>query len=219
MDPALLAALTALLVACGANTIRADYAGQRWHVYVCKPLTILAAMAIAASGAGGPEAPYRALVLAGLACSLVGDTFLMLPEKRFVAGLASFLVAHLCYIAAFATAAPDPAPALLLLTAGAIGVAVAWPLWPHLGRVRVPVALYIVVLMVMLWQAAGWAATSGAPRARLAAAGALLFTVSDGVLAHNRFRRPFRAAQAVILTTYFLAQWMFAATAGTGRLW
>lgn len=212
-------ALAALLVASGANTIRADYAGARWQVYVCKPLTILAAMAIAASGTSGPGSPYRTLVLTGLAWSLLGDVFLMLPEKRFVAGLASFLVAHLCYVGAFAAAAPAPAPVLLLLTAAAIGLAVVWPLWPHLGRLRGPVALYVVAIVALLWQATGWAATSGAPRAQLAAAGALLFTVSDGVLAHNRFRRPFRAAQAVILTTYFIAQWLIAASAGPGRLW
>jgi len=30
-----------------------------------------------------------------------GDVFLMLPSDRFVAGLVAFLMAHLCYIAAF----------------------------------------------------------------------------------------------------------------------
>jgi uncharacterized membrane protein YhhN len=40
--------------------------------------------------------------------------------------------------------------------------------------------------------------------------GAVLFLISDGVLAINRFMRSFRAAQAVILTTYFTAQWLIA---------
>lgn len=211
------AVLAALLLASGANTIRADYSGPRWQVYLCKPLTIIAAMTIAATVAGGPQSPYRALVLAGLTCSLVGDVFMMLPQKRFEAGLASFLVAHVCYVAAFAGAAAAPAPVLLLVAAAAVGAAVAVPLWPRLGRLRVPVAVYVAALVALLWQSVGWAIATGAANAQLAAAGAVLFTISDAVLAHNRFRRPFRAAQAVILSTYFVAQGLIAAS--VGRSW
>jgi uncharacterized membrane protein YhhN len=201
------------LVSAGA-TILADRVGRRPVVYVCKPLTIVLAGVIAATGSGGPPPPYRALILAGLACSLVGDVFLMLPEKRFAAGLASFLVAHLCYIAAFAGASPAPAPSLLLAAAAVIGAAVSVPLWPHLGRYRIPVTAYVTALVLLLWQAAGWVAHTGATGARLALAGAVLFTASDAVLAHNRFRRPIRWAQPVILSTYFTAQGLIAASAG-----
>ena len=214
MIAAPVAGLGALLLASGATTILVDYAGRRRVVYVCKPLTVALAMAIAASGPAGPPSPYRALVLAGLACSLVGDVFLMLPEKRFAAGLASFLAAHACYIAAVAGASPVPASPRLLAAAAGIGAAVAVPLWPHLGRYRLPVAVYVVALVALLWQSTGWAVGTGAPGARLAALGALLFTASDAVLAHNRFRRPFRAAQAVILSTYFVAQGLIALSAG-----
>lgn len=208
------ATLGALLLLTGAATIAADYARYRRVVYVCKPLTLLAAMGIAATAAGGPPAPYRTLILAGLTCSLVGDVFLMLRDKRFGAGLASFLVAHLCYIAAFALAAPTPAPRHLLGAAVGIGVAVTVPLWPHLGRWRWPVVAYVGALVALLWQAGGWAVGSGAASARFAAAGAVLFTISDGVLAHDRFRRPFPAAQAIILSTYFVAQGLIAASVG-----
>lgn len=208
-------ALGALLLACGAATILADYGGRRRVVYACKPVTIVLAMAIAATAGDGPSPPYRALILGGLACSLVGDVFLMLPVKRFAAGLASFLVAHACYVAAFAGASPARASLVLLAAAAAVGAAVTVPLWPHLGRYRLPVAVYVGALVALLWQSAGWAAGTGALNARLAALGAVLFTVSDAVLAHNRFRRPFRAAQAVILSTYFVAQGLIAASVGT----
>lgn len=210
----MIAGLGLLLVSSGAATILGDYRGRRLVVYVCKPLTIVIAMTIALTGAGGPPAPYRALVLGGLACSLVGDVLLMLPVKRFAAGLASFLVAHGCYVAAFAGASPAPASLLLLAAAAAIGAAVTVPLWPYLGRYRLPVVVYVGALVAVLWQSAGWAAQTGAASARLAALGAALFTVSDAVLAHNRFRRPFRAAQAVILSTYFVAQGLIAGSVG-----
>jgi len=207
--------LGTLLLLTGAVTITADYAGPRRLVYGCKPLTIVAAMAIAATAAGGPPAPYRGLILAGLVCSLVGDVFLMLPEKRFSAGLTSFLVAHGCYIAAFVSAARAPAPLALLVPAAATGAALTVPLWPHLGRYRWPVTVYVAALVALLWQSSGWALSSGTVSARLAAVGAVLFTISDGVLAYNRFRRPFRAAQALILSTYFIAQGLIAASVGS----
>jgi len=40
-------------------------------------------------------------LIAALVLSLLGDVYLMLPEDRFVAGLSSFLIAHLAYITCF----------------------------------------------------------------------------------------------------------------------
>ena len=48
----------------------------------------------------------RAWFVAALVCSLAGDVLLMLPTDRFVAGLAAFLVGHLCYVAGFWTHGP-----------------------------------------------------------------------------------------------------------------
>jgi hypothetical protein len=157
-----IAGLGLLLVASGTATIVADYAGRRPVVYVCKPLTIAVAMVIAATAAGGPSPPYRALILCGLVCSLAGDVFLMLPVKRFAAGLASFLVAHVCYVAAFAGASPARAPLLVLAAAAAIGaavtVAVAAPRpLPAPGR-----GLRRRAGGSAMWQSAGWAARDGA---------------------------------------------------------
>ena len=41
--------------------------------------------------------------------------------------------------------------------------------------------------------------------------------VSDGALAINRFARPFRGAQAVVLGTYFPAQMLIALSVGVGE--
>src|SRR5690606_39451064 len=38
-----------------------------------------------------------------LVFSVAGDIFLVLPQNRFLAGLVSFFLAHLMYIAAFST--------------------------------------------------------------------------------------------------------------------
>jgi uncharacterized membrane protein YhhN len=82
-------------------------------------------------------------------------------------------------------------------------------LWPLLGDRRLPVLVYMLAIVTMAWQAARWSGLHTAA-AGLAAAGSALFVLSDSVLAWNRFARPFRAAQAVVLSTYFAAQWLIA---------
>ncbi|MGB8326869.1 MAG: lysoplasmalogenase, partial [Steroidobacteraceae bacterium] len=141
-----------------------------------------------------------------LACSLVGDVLLMLPSERFVPGLASFLLAHVAYVVAFtAGVARDANPAILLplLLAAAMLLRV---LWNGLAGLRGPVLLYAAVIVVMAWSAWARVQTAPGPGALLAAAGATLFMLSDALLALNRFRHPFRSAQAWIMVTYVAAQ-------------
>jgi uncharacterized membrane protein YhhN len=201
-------------IAVGAVlTIAGEESGRRGLVYVCKPLTTALILVLALTTPGGPPS-YRALVAAGLLCSLAGDVFLMLPRERFVAGLASFLVAHVWYSVAFATPPSRPAAWWALAALGVTGLVILRALWPGLGRVRWAVVLYVVVILTMAWQAATrWLVTAD-PRAGAAALGGLLFVASDAVLAIDRFRRPLRHARAIVLATYYAAQALIAVSTG-----
>jgi uncharacterized membrane protein YhhN len=205
----LIAPLTALALASAALHVRAEFRGPRAHVYVCKPLTTGCLLGIALLGE--PIAPvYRGLVVAGLAFSLAGDVFLMLPSDRFLAGLGSFLVAHVCYTGAFvATTGPHASPAAVIpwLLAGAVILAA---LAPHFGAMRAPALLYVLAILVMGWQATEQWRAVHEPWALSAMLGAILFAVSDSALALDRFRRRFRAAPLVILGTYYTAQYLIA---------
>jgi len=68
------------------------------------------------------------------------------------------------------------------------------------------------VIAVMGWRAAvrAMAVSTPAPSGSLALAGALLFMLSDGLLATDRFARPFRSAEAAVMTTYYAAQTLLA---------
>jgi uncharacterized membrane protein YhhN len=190
-------------------TIRAEYRGPRWHVYVFKPLTTACLLVVAILPSTPVEPTYQRWVVAGLIFSLAGDVFLMLPSDRFTAGLVSFLAAHLCYISAFATPV-DTRGLVWFVPFAAFGVVMYRVLRPGLQRLRMPVAAYIVVIIVMAWQALLRSNILRESHAVLAAAGAMLFLVSDGVLAVNRFRVGFRFAHVMILGTYFAAQWCIA---------
>lgn len=191
-------------VALGAfATIDGEYRKRPRQVYLCKPLTtVLIALGALLMDAG----VYRWLVLAGLAFSLAGDVFLMLPRDRFRQGLASFLVAHLFYIAAFAQGLSWTwPPASVLLVLAALWAVFMLVLLPGARGQRLAVAAYGLVLLLMAAAAFARAGLIGG-LAWFALAGALLFVFSDTVIGVNRFLRPFRAAEGVILGTYFPAQ-------------
>ncbi len=200
-------ALAALL------TIRATYRGPRWLVYCCKPLATALILVLALAIDRGEDRSYTALLALGLACSLVGDICLMLPHDRFVAGLLSFLLAHLAYIAAFSRAdlvAWGGTALLSLMPLLAYGLAIFLPLRSRLGPLTVPVLGYMLIILLMAWRAIEYARQYPAPGSLATACGALLFLISDSALARNRFAQPFRAAQLLVLGTYFLAQWLIA---------
>lgn len=216
--PTLQPGLAAAAVLVAVLAIRAHYLDdrQRWQVYAFKPLATLLILALALSLS--PARPdYQWAIAAGLLLSTAGDVFLMLPRDRFVAGLASFLLAHLCYLRAFSIEVPFGAGLLLWLpffAAGGMVVALVWPgLKPAL---RGPVVVYVIVIAAMAGQATGRWYVSGSMVALAAAVGAGLFVVSDAVLAIDRFRWPFRAARAVTLATYWAAQLLIAISVSAG---
>lgn len=205
-------ALSAAAILVAVLAIHAHYleASRRWQVYVFKPLATLLILALALSlSPARPE--YRWAIAAGLLFSTAGDVFLMLPRDRFVAGLAGFLVAHLCYVWAFSIGVPFGAAPLLWLPFFAAGGVVLALVWPGLKpALRAPVAVYVIVIAAMAGQATGRWYESGSVVALAAAVGAGLFVASDAVLAIDRFRWKFRAACAVTLATYWAAQLLIA---------
>jgi len=195
--------------------IRGEYRGLRQQVYLFKPLTMVIIFLIALLGMEAAPA-YRYLILGGLVASIGGDVFLMLPADRFVAGLIAFLIAHLFYIAAF-TSEITVLVWWPLIPLAAFGLTLYLILAPFLGKLKLPVLLYIVVILLMTWlactrllQPIGAVQVGALP----ACIGALLFVISDAVLALNRFRGSFRAAAFLNLSTYFAAQALIAGSLG-----
>jgi uncharacterized membrane protein YhhN len=205
----LTAILSTLVLASALLTIRAEYRGPRVHVYIFKPLTVVLIILVALQTKHATAANYKSLVIAGLLCSLAGDVFLMLPRDRFVAGLVSFLVAHLFYVGAFALGAwmPSVWATVPLLVYGVLMLGL---LWPGLGKLKAAVLVYVAAILLMAWSALSRAPATIDGGGALAAVGALLFVASDSALAWDRFRGEFKAAQAVVLATYFAAQWLIA---------
>lgn len=192
----------------------ADAAGARALVYTFKPLTTLLVIALAyvlgrvETGPGARR--YTRAVLAGLVCSLAGDVALMLPGDYFVVGLCAFLSAHLCYISAFAGRAGGLRPSPSALAFAFAYIVLVARLAPYAGALLGPVALYGAVLLAMAWCAAEtWRLQPDGPRGA-AAVGALLFVVSDTLLAFGRFVPAGPRSGTAVMTTYVAAQLLIA---------
>ena len=146
------------------------------------------------------------LLLVAIGFSWGGDALLNLPgDLGFVVGLASFLLAHVTYVALFLRLpAGGRRPPVWTVAYAAWYVAFLALLQPHLGGLLLPVALYGLVLGVMAAIAGGLGG--------LIAVGGALFVASDSVLALGRFLPGYEFAphDLVVMSTYLAAQGLIA---------
>jgi uncharacterized membrane protein YhhN len=159
---------------------------------------------------------FHGAVIAALLFSWAGDVILQLTqfdEGFFMMGLASFLVAQVIYaIAFFSSRGPNllvrkPWLALPVLLYGFL---ILWLLWDGLGDMLIPVIVYCVVILAMLLGAVNRKNKVNPQSYRLLLYGALLFVLSDSMLAVNKFVEPFELARVAIMTSYITAQYLIA---------
>jgi uncharacterized membrane protein YhhN len=156
-------------------------------------------------------------VLVGLLLSLGGDLALMFQEKRraFVVGLGLFLLAHIAYTVVFALLGRlsgwDALSTAVLLAAG---IGFYRLIGPNLGSMRGPVIAYIVVISIMVGRAVSALASPifSDTQAILIAAGAVLFYISDAILAAARFWKPWEYRR-INLALYYGGQLLIALAA------
>ena len=77
---------------------------------------------------------------------------------------------------------------------------------PWLGEMKLPVRIYGIVISFMFMLAMHMLFIKNNRAGLLMMAGALLFVISDSVLAINKFYHPFEMADVVVMTTYGFAQ-------------
>ncbi len=152
----------------------------------------------------------------GILLSLIGDVLLMISlDRLFLAGLASFLLAHIAYIIGFNTPLPGMNffGIVFAVIIGLGGVRVIRRILDHLpaagqGRMRIPIIIYSFVISIMLLSAMikltdiSWNAGAAA----LVSVGAFLFYTSDITLAWNKFVAPIQHGRIYNIAAYHLGQ-------------
>jgi uncharacterized membrane protein YhhN len=171
--------------------------------YACKPVATLAFFATAATLDPASSSARTWFCVALVACVL-GDVFLMLPHDAFVAGLASFACAQVCFTVGFAH--QDPTHLRFVIGVVVVAIAVV-PLATRFVRALLatgdsalvpPVVAYVTVIAAMATSALAGGDAWGI-------AGALLFLVSDSLIAENRFVAAHASGPLAVIVTYHLA--------------
>ncbi len=179
------------------------YGSIAWHrplVLMTKPLLMPVLMYIAWREGITSRTYFSALFF-----SFLGDVFLMF-DGWFIPGLVSFLLAHVSYIFLFRKEYSFSFTAILLLALFTSGFLVF--LYPSIPEnMRVPVVVYCIAITLMGICAASRNTASRSSYGYVVA-GAVLFIISDALIAVNRFYTDIPADALCIMTTYGAAQYL-----------
>lgn len=153
-------------------------------------------------------------ILGALVFSWIGDILLMW-DRLFVYGLGIFLMAHVCYIIGFRMAQKGPTRIEQLnfvksffynLPVYLAAAFVFYLINPGLGNMKIPVIAYIMVIVGMVSTARDRFKKCNAASFWQVLIGAILFFISDGIIAISRFFQDFPESGILIMGTYATAQ-------------
>ncbi len=179
-----------------------------------------------------PGSNFARLILVGLIASMIANLLMGLDSSLLLAGIMVFMVAQIIYAGAFLSVSRRGGWVRLVpfVAWGLIAFLIlnqnANPPLEAIGLV-LPMAIYVTVVIVMMWRASTLIGAQGKTRMFEIAAtmGALALGLSDTLTALNRFiwhdsftmfgvlrYAPFITMLAVIL--YWMAQWVLSLAAG-----
>lgn len=165
--------------------------------------------------------PTKNILLTALLFSWVGDIILMFVDKGelyFIFGLVAFLFSHIMYIVVFNKQLKTEIHTNKFVFLAGIGVVLVYLiamlsiLLPSLGELKVPVIAYAIIISTMLLFAFEGSLYWRNPANIYILLGAIIFVVSDSILAINKFYTSLPLASFWIMATYLIAQ--FCITSG-----
>lgn len=165
---------------------------------------------------------FHRLIMTGLFFSWLGDIILQLADTDFafansmdylfIGGLGSFLITQLIYMIAFSM----PKGKNIVFTTRAYqiflvvlyGAIMLYFLYRSLGDMKVPVIAYTVIILLMLLSALNRYGKVNGLSYILVVIGAMLFVISDSLIAVNKFHMKINFAGVMIMITYVTAQYL-----------
>lgn len=205
----LFAALTAVIAAREVATFR----GTIWLKYILTPLvTLTIAGFVLLSMREYEVTAYRTLIISAIAFSLVADTMLMIVETNLMKhGIAFFMFAHLMYILAFSL---EYEFRIWHVAVAAVMLVFVWRFHRRIkgpvGALQIPITIYAAVLSLMLFFAVASISLELSRKTVLIFTGALLFAISDFLIAFLTFIRPHKQESVIVWAIYAPAQLMIA---------
>jgi len=189
---------------------------MEWLTHICKPLIMLTLGFYYVSAVARED--RSATLIGAVLLSCAGDTLLMFANDGnafFMYGLLAFMVSHVLYILTYRQHQNEETDNRLR---GIHRVRFAFPivlagtglmivLYPVLGDLKFPVLIYTLVLVFMALSALFRYGRTNTTSFALVFGGAVLFVISDSILAINKFLEPIRGSVFLIMFTYIVAQY------------
>ena len=206
----LLAAATHLFLAVAGHS-ETIYIGSK---LILMPLLMMLALIYRSEAV---VKPIWTLMIVALFFSFLGDLFLsdlFDREQSFIYGLGSFLLTQILYILIFRISAADPkkltsrkliVPSVLII---AWAVTIFINIKAGLGDLKLPVAVYVLVITLMCLFALARFEAVAKNSFVLLLLGAILFMISDMLIALNRFYSPIEHERILVMSTYIIAQFL-----------
>ncbi|MGZ8510430.1 MAG: lysoplasmalogenase [Chitinophagaceae bacterium] len=201
--------LFAIILIAELVAVRQQY---KMAEYFFKPLIIIWLLAYFILQLSAFRSSLKKWVIAALLFSWMGDVLLMFQEDHplfFLLGLSAFLAAHIFYILFFhfiRVKENVKSRWYIVVIVALYYFIIKKSLSPYLGEMKLPVSFYAVFISFMFMLALHIVFIKNKIAGGLIMTGALLFVISDSVLAINKFYQPFEMAGIVIMLTYGLAQ-------------
>ncbi|MFX0103925.1 MAG: lysoplasmalogenase [Candidatus Hodarchaeota archaeon] len=191
--------------------VYSEYKDNKKLVYYTKPLVVPMLILFYIFGASIARVDW--LIVIALIGGCAGDIFLMLEnqEKWFLFGMVAFLINHIFYIISFLLSISDFTNfdiwGLFLL--GPVILILIFMLPRFIGKtedMKIPVLVYLVVILIMHIAAILRLAEFGALTFTLVYVGSISFIFSDATLAVNKWGEKEKRKRLIEMTTYFMAQ-------------
>lgn len=180
--------------------------------FICKPLIIPVVIGFFDSHINNITKGTNRWILLALTFSWIGDVLLLFQDKKdifFLLGLSSFLLAHIFYIIYFHRVRIKERVKnnswFLVIVVAYYAILISF-LSPYLGDMKLPVRIYGIVISFMFMLALHMLFIRNKEAGKWMMIGALLFVLSDSLLALNKFYQSFEFAGVLIILTYALAQ-------------
>ncbi len=159
---------------------------------------------------------FHQLIALGLVLGWIGDLFLLFEEQYFMYGLAAFLGGHILYTLAFCLDInrsdffKQGKTYLISILILAYAILYVQLLNPFLGELQIPVMIYILAIGIFYITASARGKITPKASYTWIVLGALLFVLSDSILAYNKFVENIQYGQLWTMLTYILAQYFIA---------
>jgi len=160
---------------------------------------------------------FHQRLFTGLVFALTGNTLILMQnhhQSYFLYGVIALLICAVFYISAFyldfrsAQELDKRGAKIAIFSTAILCIAFYLFLRPYLGALKLPVIIYVLLMGMMMMMAAFRNQRVNSTSFKLVLAGVLFFVLSGALLACRYFVNPFKYADAYIVSTYMIAQYL-----------